>query len=210
MRSILLNRIISDARRYWPMHIVEGGESVGFRIGGMPPINVSPKRISERTHYFGTFPISGSRDVELSIFSSFDYVSFASPVFIGRHIHKLIDWDSEAIQCVFHEPAPRGDDPRLASELTGYGINVAPEFLDDIEDERSGVPHKIGGIPFLYPKLRGISDGLLTAGYCHLLQWAFPGKGDCLVKGPWPFADYMFHLYLRASKSGYDYKAILV
>ena len=192
------------------MHIAEGGESVGFRIGGLPPVNVSPKRITERTHYFGTFPISGDRDVELSIFCSFDYGSFTSPIFITRHIHKLIDEDSEVIQCVFHEPSPRGDNPRLASELRAYGINVGPEVLDDVEGERGGVPHMVGGIPFLYPKFKGMSDDILKAGYFHLLQWAFPGKGDCLVEGAWPFADYRFHLFLRVSTSGYDYKALLV
>jgi hypothetical protein len=209
MHSILLHRIISDARRYWPMHIVEGGENAGFRIGGMSPISVYPERMTEQTHYFGTFPFSGDRDVELSIFCSFDY-NVASPLFITKHIHKPLDRDSDVIQCVFHQPSPRGNNPKLASEFEAYGVDVGPESVDEIEDERGGVPHKIGGIPFLYPKFRGISDSLVNEGYCHLLQWAFPGGGDCLVKGEWPFADYMFHLYLRAFKDGYDYKALLV
>jgi len=212
MRSILINRIISNPRVCWPMNITEGGGSEGFRIGGMPPINVEPKRITQWTHYFGTFPISVDRDreMELSIFTSFDYIDVDSSLFITKHIHKPVDGDSEVIQCVFHAPSPRDNDPKWASELQAYGVKISSEILEDSEDQSRRVPHKIGGMPFLYPKLSVISDGLFENGYFHLLQWAFPGKGDCLVKGAWPFHDYIFHLYLRTSGGEYECKALLV
>jgi hypothetical protein len=130
------------------MHIAEGGDNTGFRIGGMSPVGVKPGLITKRTQYFGTFPVSGSQDGELSVFCSFDYVNSKSPLFITRNIHKPIDGDSEVIQCVFHAPSRRGEDPRLASDLNGYAINVGPESLDDNEDGKGGVPHMIGGIPF--------------------------------------------------------------
>lgn len=114
------------------------------------------------------------------------------------------------IQCVFHERAPRCKDTRLVSDLNGYGVSVGPELLDDPEDNKGGVPHKIGGIPCVYPKFKTITDSFLNTGYFHLLQWAFPGKGDCAVKGEWPFADYLFHLFLKETKDGYDYRVLLV
>jgi hypothetical protein len=210
MRAILYNKIISNARRYWPMHIVEGDASSGFRIGGVPPAGAKPEQANERTRYFGTFPISGGRDGELSIFTSFDYTNSASAVFVTRNINRPLDGNSEVIQCVFHKPSERGGDPRLASDLNDYSVAIGPELLDNIEDEKGGVPHKVGGIPFLYPKYRDISDHLLDEGYCHLLQWAFPGKGDCVVRGAWPFHNYMFHLYIKDCGHNYKYKALLL
>jgi hypothetical protein len=209
MRAILFNKITSNAHRYWPMQIAEGDSDTGFQIGGMPPVDVKPKLVTERTQYFGTFPISGIQDGELSIFCSFDYTDINSSFLITRHIHKPVDQSVEVIQCVFHPSSRQGKDSTLASDLNGYAVNVGPEALD-IEDEKGWVPHKIGGIAFLYPKFKGISVRLQDAGYFHLLQWVFPGKGDCAVKGEWPFADYHFHLFAKKSKGGYDYRTLLV
>lgn len=72
------------------MHIVGGGYVTEFRIGGIAPAGIEPKKITERTQYFGTFPISGSRDVDLSIFCSFDYVNAGSRFFITSPSMKIV------------------------------------------------------------------------------------------------------------------------
>jgi hypothetical protein len=46
------------------MHIAEGDDRKGFRIGGLPPVSAEPKLVNAFTHYFGTFPITDQRDEE--------------------------------------------------------------------------------------------------------------------------------------------------
>jgi hypothetical protein len=214
MHTILLKQITSNARRYWPMRIVEGNSIAGFRIGGYRPIGVQPRITSELTLYFGTFPIRGHREEELSIFTGLKYSSPNDPLFLTKHIYRCLGAEDEVLQCVFHDPSNRGNDSRFASELQPYAVGIGDESVLDPDDPRTGAPHRIGGMPFLRyekPSVCKISDDLLGAGYVHLLQWSYPtGNWDCSVKGLWPFANYQFHLYLKETVKGYDYKALLV
>lgn len=205
----MLKQIISNARKYWPMHIGEGDGNTGFRIGGLPPIGLKPKLVSDLTQYFGTFPIFGDQDEELSIFVAFDYLNRDSPSFIANNLWKPLGEDVPVIQCAFHAHSKRSEDASLASEFNGCAVNIGPESMDSVENEPGESAHRIGGTPFFYPKYAHIAAQLLSSGYVHVLQWGYPGKGDCSVKGEWPFANYRFHLYLRQKKEGYEYKALL-
>jgi len=210
MHSISLTNLKADTRKYRPMRILEGDSSSGFRIGGYRPVGVQPRVTSELTRYFGTFPIRGHREEELSIFTGFKYSDPDDRLFLTKHIHRPLGAEDEVVQCVFHNPSNRGNDPRFVSELQPYAVGIGDESVLDPDDPKSGAPHIIGGVPFFYPKFRGISNGILKAGYCHLLLWNFPtGNWDCLVKGLWPFADYAFHLYIKQTENGYDYKGLL-
>lgn len=196
------------------MQIVESSSEVGFRIGGTPPVGVKPTFRNDLTHYFGTFPITGYRYAELSIFCSFNYLDPSDPSFITRHTRRVIGSDSRVVECVFCKPAKRTRHSSIASELQGYTIRVGGERIDSLENDlSSNAAHKIGGIPFLSHEgtaIRRMSDGLLTSGYVHLLQWSYPGPSDCDVIGEWPFHDYIFHLYVKQTEEGYDYKTMLV
>jgi hypothetical protein len=196
------------------MHIVEGDSSTGFRVGGLPPVGVKPSYTNELTQYFGTFPIAGHQEEEISIFTSFEYLDPDDPFFFTRHINKPLGAESEVLQCVFHKPEKRAKKSSFASELQGYAVKVDKESIDNPEDAASGVPHKIGGVPFLrhyHPDARKASSDLLNSGYIHFLQWSGPvGKWDCKVKGKWAFPNYRFNLYLKQTKDSYEYRALLV
>ena len=207
MNAIPLNEIKSNPRKYWPMRIVGGENSAGFRIGGLPPAGVRPKKVCESTHYFGTFPVADGPGEELSIFTSINCSDVNHPFFITNNINILLDQNSGIIECIFHKPSKRAEGPDFASELCGYAVSAGAEALSD--PEKPAAPHMIGGLPFFYPKQRAALDEL-DPGYVHLLQWCCPGFGDCSVKGRWPFHDYRFNLYLKSSKDAYDFKAILV
>lgn len=194
------------------MHIAEGDSSLGFRIGGLPPLGIAPEFPNERTQYFGTFPIFDGELQEMSIFCSFDYRDPKDPCFITRNIHRAIG--SEVVQCLLHPAAERSKESPFPSELEAYRVMVGQETTEP-QDLGEGVPHKIGGLPFLeydHPSARGVSADLLGDGYLHLLQWSFPspGAGDCRVKGSWPFANYAFHLYLKVTEGGFDHRVLLV
>ena len=209
----MLNSLASNARKYWAMHIADDVSRAGFRVGGLPPGGVTPTFVNELTQYFGTFPITDSRDQEMSIFCSFDYLDPESANFITRNIEKPLDAGSEVIECVFHNPSMRSENSDLASELHAYSVSVGAQSIDDPENETCGVPHKIGGIAFLRnssARARKASSDLAEAGYIHVLQFGYPGPRDCKVKGAWPFHNYRFHLYLRESGEHYEYKALLV
>lgn len=206
----MLTNLASDARKCWPMHIAEGDSSLGARIGGLPPAGIVPESPNERTQYFGTFPISEGTTEEMSIFCAFDYLDHKNPCFFTRNIHKAIG--AELVQCLFHPAAARAEDAPFRSELQAYRVTVGPETRDP-EDPSTGVPHKIGGLPFLeydHPSARGVSADLLADGYLHFLQWSTPGVGDCRVKGNWPFPNLSFHLYLKPTEGGLDHKVLLV
>jgi len=214
MDSILLSRLVEDGRRYWQMRIAEGANDRGFRIGGLPPKGVKPKTVLESTQYFGTFPITGPQGLEeMSLFVSFEYLDVEDPLFITEHIGRALGPESGAFECVFHAPAPRAGRSGLASELQGYAVSVEKESLDVPGAEGGGVPHKIGGIaPLEYerPSTRKLADDLLREGYVHLLQWSFPGYGDCDVQGEWAFHNYTLHLYLKPEGGSYAWRALLV
>jgi len=193
------------------MHIAEGDSTTGFRIGGAPPVGVCPKFVNEGTQYFGTFPISGDKAEEMSIFCSLNCDDPEDPCFVTRQINQALG--PEIIECVFHHPARRAIRSGFRSELQGYPVKFGKEAMQDPADPSAGPPHQIGGIPFLeydHPRARKASADLLQMGYLYLMRWTFPGSGDCLVKGEWPFHNFTFHLYLKITGQGYDCRALLV
>ncbi len=213
MDSISLTHLALTARRYWPMHIASGDSAAGFRIGGAPPVGVTPEHPKEWTQYFGTFPISigNGKAQEMSIFCSFNYDDPDDPCFITDHIYKALVGD--VVQCVFHSPARRAKESQFRSELDAYRVEIGKDVADDFADESGGAPHQIGGVPFFqdeHPRVRKTSADLFEMGYLYALRWSFPGGGDCAVRGNWPFHNYSFHVYLKMTDQGFDYRAMLV
>lgn len=193
------------------MHIAEGESETGLRIGGLPPAGVQPPEVNERTLYFGSFPISGRSELELSIFTSFHYLDYKHPDFFTYHTKKPLGADSRVLQCVFHEPAARASHSDIVSELQPYRVTHERERKGKAA-AGSGVPHMIGGSPFYYPAV-GMeeSKALLRSGYLHFLQWNYPTGGwDCRVKGGWPFPNLRLNLYLKPVGESYEYQGLLV
>jgi len=189
------------------MQMVKGDNRSGFRIGGLPPVGVHPAFIHKLTRYFGTFPITGSEEVEMSIFTTFEDYDHDSPFYFSVFICALYRNDSKMFQCVFHKPSPRAKKSEIKSDLEGCVIEVGRESEDD-----EGSSHMIGGVHFFehyHPKVRETSAALLGEGFIRLLQLSFPGPQDTGVKGLWQFGNDALHLYIKETKGRYEYAALL-
>ncbi len=101
MHSILLKEVVSNVRKCWPMNIAREDRTTGFRIGGLPPEAAKPSFVSAQTHYFGTFPITGEREEELSIFYSLNYLDVNDPAIITRNINRPLGRTQESLNVFF-------------------------------------------------------------------------------------------------------------
>jgi hypothetical protein len=69
--------------------------------------------------------------------------------------------------------------------------------------------HKMGGLPYFVegePSLEDPVQGLLRAGFVHLVQIDFPGnEGDADVSGPWPIGTGIIHLLARWNAEQFEW-----
>ena len=177
-------------------------------------MGVKPSRVEATTCYLATLGLEDGIDV--SLFSSFDYLAKQSPFNFFRATYKLHDESNIIIQFVVHQHMPRYDMASpLRSPLPMLGFVFGAQSIDPEcpTIEALGNPtiysdHKVGGQPF-FSQLEGevgATLALLRDGYIHLLQIAFPSSNDTLINADWPFGEAVFHVFAKKSKNGFEFR----
>lgn len=186
-----------------PLNIGRGDSTSGSRVGGRPPLGISPRLVAT-ARYFATIGISNDPVQEISLFFPLngDVVAARS-----GQIHR------DGIEVVVHGESRR-DLHALATPLPEHPLIVQARTSDWITDEegeasiRAG--HKVGGRPLLLHNEAAIEKALADLdanGYRHVLQFDFPvGGDDALFDGPWPFGDGMFHLFGRCTEGLWEWQ----
>lgn len=173
-------------------------EGDGGRLGGRPPDGIVPAQPRTNTVYLATVRISRFPDLEASIFlterEENELLKTGGRLYQGR--------DLGPIQVTLHGPTSRGTGIGLRSTLSERAIVLGDEQDDWYTGGQAGVVqgrHKIGGRPAIFKEwdLEERAGELLSNGYMQVLQLDFPGDGDDVVGGDWPFGDGMFHLLGR-------------
>jgi hypothetical protein len=192
-------------RRSRPLVITAGNLQSGSRIGGLPPAGVRPRAVGAWTQYFATLAVDDDADpgTELSIF-----LSAESPAHLWDRRYRLIDETDPMVQTIAHVPAARAKSSRFRSDLSGHGLRLGAARADDAGNpEGDG---KIGGPAYYHhdyvPSIREDTARALSDGYFHFLQFNFPGATDAAVSGPWPFGEWVFHLFVKRSGEGYRFR----
>jgi hypothetical protein len=181
-----------------PFTIADGPSADGPRLGGRPPAIERPELRAHDARYVLTFPLSIEPPLDASVFVNCDFETLLDAMNDGI-------FDDDRVVVVVHEPAPRGGSDVVASELSSHPIVVgepAPDWVDDGEGGRMPMSsHKLGGRPYCIqePALEG-ADELLASGWVHVLQLDFPARSS--VRGNWPFADGLFHVFIRPGRAG--------
>lgn len=187
----------ADPQFCCPLHIGDGSNETGSRLGGKSPEGVRPQLIQEITKYFLTVEISKDSGLELSIFLSFTF-----PDMIKNRCRPFQNSDTKMVQIVLHGASRRSEGLELASELSAHPIFSATakeDYIVDEDGERLVDPsHKMGGRVYsdqARPNLIEFSNNLFAQGFVQILQLGFPAYEDANVKGDWPFGPALFHLF---------------
>lgn len=173
-------------RDYVPFLFSEPMRSSGPRFGGAPPLGVVPS--CAEAAYLGTVPILGEAHQEVSLFLACDFD------FILEHRGEILD--DSSVEVKRHALSVR--DESRPGFYQSYDLDLRGAAKDGDGDEVFD-HHKLGGLPYLiHPYAEDLGSKvakLLEVGYNQILQLDFPaGRGNCLVRGTWPFGDGMFHL----------------
>ena len=179
-------------------------------MGGEPPIGVIPSRVEAQTRYLATLGLED--DLDVSLFSTFDYHSPQSPYNFFRATYKLQGQSPGLIEFVVHSrKSRRHAGSTLKNELPALGFvggnpGMDPETIEALGNPAVYTDHKVGGQPF-FNQLEGETGAsleLLHNGYVHLLQIAFPSNRDTMINVDWPFGEAIFHVF--AKKVGQDFE----
>ena len=176
-----------------PLVIVDGDSHSGSRLGGLPPLGITPGHVTPLTSYFFTIRIADEPGLEVSVFLSLDFDRMADGA-------GIIHTSGELFEVVTHGRSVRTAVSALISELTPHPLQHGIPCKDVIDDDDTQIVrphHKLGG----YPSIQETGEGLPAAvaqayehGFFQVLQIDFPGSGDGDVDGDWPFAGGTFHL----------------
>jgi len=180
-----------------PLVIGDGISDAGSRLGGFPPVGVTPRHITPSTRYFCTIRIDEEPVLEVSIFISFDFDRMADNA-------GIIQTEGELFEVITHGESVRAQNSAFKSELTPHPI-LPRTMCDDyvVDDEGSRFVrsnHKLGGYPFIQDTSDGLPEAVGKAyeeAYFQVLQIDFPGSDDGNIDGDWPFAGGIFHLLGR-------------
>ena len=117
------------------------------------------------------------------------------------------------VEVVFHGAVGRSKGPNAwDSPLSAHPIILCEEELDTQEEEGEVTPrstHKLGGKPYLVQRGGSLEEevrALESAGYRQALQIDFPGQQDALLSDPWPFGTGIFHVLIRRTDAGYEWR----
>lgn len=180
----------------------------GARLGGNPPVGISPVLVEKSTRYFCTMPIG---DKEVSLFISVDPKSEDGGFW--ENSSKILSTDCPIVQFVLHKPLPRDyEASHFLSELDSCGFSFNKCSIPDAAAFESIVTsHKIGGYPFFHnwdTKLIKECELLLNDGWHHYFQITFPTDLDKGINTTWPFAGDVFHVFVRENKSHIEFKYV--
>jgi hypothetical protein len=194
----------------------EAASNARCSIGGGPPTGVKPRKVEAATRYFATLGLEDGVDV--SLFSTFDYVSRPSPFNFFCAAYKLHDQSNPIVQFVVHEQSPgretasplRNILPMLGFVFGAQGTDPECPVVEALGNPAIYSDHKIGGQPF-FSQLEGDVGAaleLLRSGYVHLLQMAFPSSNDSLTNADWPFGESVFHVFAKREGSFFAFRYI--
>jgi len=196
MKSIIQADLNPDI--YYPLETVVG-EDGKLRVGGTPPQGIIPKLNNAR--YFATLSLKQSDELQISVFLCFGFDTMFDEAF------RIVGSEDALVEIVAHKYARRGDSAQFRSELSPCDLKV----LEGKKEDRAA-PYgysKLGGCPFLIREKNNLSTqiaGMLSGGFVHHTQLAFPLTGDVLHSGNWPFADGIFHLFVKQQQSSFDWR----
>jgi hypothetical protein len=186
-----------------PFRIGEGPSTRGPRLGGPAPKGVAP--VNKNLRYFLTAPV-GDTGTYFSVFSN-----TASEFIFGEAAGQVVA--NGDVEVLFHSDVERDDASRpWDSELTPHPLLLGDEKPDAQDEDGEVTPsseHKLGGTPYLVCRggaLESQVSDLLSIGFRQLLQIDFPGADDALVSGDWPCGTGMFHVLIRSTESGYEWR----
>lgn len=188
-----------------PIRVGSGPSDVGPRLGGRAPEGVRPQGGSASTAYLMTLPLGIQPALEASIFLSFDFDGMADAA--GDLA------PNGPVTVLTHTPSRRATTREYASNLSEHplilGVPSNDELTSDTGVRLTKSSHKIGGRPFFLhgePTIETDVEIAYRAGFRQLVQLAFPGgSGDATVSGDWPFGDGLFHVFVRASQSSFEF-----
>lgn len=206
----MINQYIQQGSKYRSFSISDSTADTGFRLGGTAPVNIKPKSINSYTKYLMTMPLD--MDYELSIFHSFNFDNDGESNPFDMSL-TFFDETNNLVQFVIHPSASRGESSTLDSEMSAHQIYLSSEVLNDTEteDEPCYPFHKVGGIPYFSHLFDSGADKksmeLISDGYFHLLQLAFPvGPNDGeTITGDWPFGEAVFHVFAKQKENSLEF-----
>ncbi|HSI82334.1 MAG: hypothetical protein ACAI35_04125 [Candidatus Methylacidiphilales bacterium] len=207
-------------RTYLPFALPGGDSAWGCRFGGKPPEGVTPP--FEPFLYLLTLQYSIEPHIEFSLFLNFS-VSHKDEHFdiLMQNKYQMFDAASpegqDLVYVAVHDATGRNVDSEAPYLLPTSRLEYGEVAADEIDDQFAIYRHhKVGGLPkFHYFKssLADPAQSLLVSGCTHLLQLSPPGPGDFAEPGvdgkvgwpdiPWPFGDFIFHLFLRIVNDKY-------
>lgn len=178
-----------------------GSGGVGL-LGGCPPGDVEPRRLSGR--FFVTVPLAVGPELLVSVFLAPPDDLVACRAVIRR---------PDAIEVVVHSGLRRSATSPFQSGLTEADIVIAGEQDDVLPDEELGTliqpGHKIGGNPHLvWPNeaLERDIDALWRGGFSLVAQIDRPTPDDYDVEGEWPLDGGIFCLFAKPPFSEGDFR----
>lgn len=185
-------------------------------MGGEPPVDVVPSRVELMTRYLATLGLQD--DLDVSLFSTFDYESRQSPFYFFPATLQLHDESNALVQFVVHprksirdaQSALRSSLPLLGFVFGSSGTDPECPTIDDMGNPAIYEDHKVGGQPFFNHLERdsGAALDLLRNGYVHLLQIDYPSNLDTLFDGNWPFGEYTFHVFAKKTDGSFEFRYI--
>lgn len=181
-----------------PLRVVACGPSEsGPRLGGTAPEGVRPSVKTRDTRYLATIPLSDDGEIDVSFFLSLTFDEMLRDA--GRM------YQGAAIEPVTHSPRGRGRGDEFKSVLSPHPLDLGGARDDwSIEDGGEIIEsgHKIGGRAYLIQSTEARRRELERAwseGFRQFLQLDTPA--EAAVKGDWPFANGMFHAFVRVEDS---------
>jgi hypothetical protein len=179
------------------LHRDKGTSETGPRIGGSPPVGVTPQKVVRSPRYLLTFPISTNPALEASVFYSGE--AFENVIEVPDNV--LVARRDGFIETIVHGPSRRAGRSKWRSPISDNPLVLSRRSRD--ADKIDGGPravHKLGGRPYLLRHNRSLQEriaALERKGVVHVLQLAFIVGEDAEWDGPWPFLDGLFHLFSK-------------
>ncbi len=196
---------ILGSNRILPLELDISVGHDSHRIGGFAPEGLIPSHPNSR--YLLTLGLDF--DWFVSIFLKYDGSYYDSNVL-------SLNGEGDAIEVMFHHKRPRRRDNSFASDLSPHALEIGNEKADEYRDEEDlQVPYsgnKLGGEAYSLHNLQEFEQvvkKLKFEGFKQFLQLdvgALSTPNIYITQGELPFGYGMFHLFLKPSVSGYEWR----
>ncbi len=192
------------ANKYFPLRIGNSDATSGPRIGGRPPEGVLPSVITAHTRYFATLPLYDKPELEVSIFTSI--ASRSDDDFcISYHSNEIKTEVSSIVQFVHHPFSHRSQKDGFNAEYSAQSLIIGEETAETFSNQYVG--HRIGGTPFILGYVgEGVSK-ILTEGYVHFVQFAYPVPDDA-GEGEWVLGNFSLSVFAKAEGRDFRFRYV--